>query len=100
MLWRGVLRVFLADSLLQALSNGACCQPLAKSSGEIRDVLALPRQQEVCSAGEEGSTIRTFIAQLIKLPGSCGQKAVLAMFLLDATLGMCSPKTPTDLCTL
>lgn len=63
------------------------------------------RQQEVCGAGEEGRTIGNIIAQLIKLTGSCGQKAALPTFLLNAAVslgsgGTSSPKTPSASCTL
>ena len=83
--------------------------PQAKFSHKIHHTLALARstrrQREVCGVGEEGSTIENIIAQLIKLTGSCGQKAVLPMFLLHTAVslgsgGVCSPKTPTTLCTL
>lgn len=55
------------------------------------------RQWEVSGAREDGRTIRNIITQLIKLTGSCRQKAVLPVLLFDTTaeLGshrMCPPE--------
>lgn len=109
-LWRGVSSASLAGALLRASSSGAlsACDslPQTKFSHKIHHTLALARsmrrQQEVCGAGEEGRTIGNIIAQLIKLTGSCGQKAALPTFLLDAAVslgsgGTSSPKTPSAL---
>lgn len=96
----------LAKGTEQWSTLSACDSPSqTKFSHKIDHTSALARsvrwQQEVCGAGEEGRTIGNIVAQLIKLTGSCRQKAALPMFLRDTAVslgssGMGSPKAPTS----
>lgn len=70
-------------------SSGASCQPVIhKTPHRLAFSRSAGWHWEVSGAREDGRTLRTITAQLIKSAGSCMQKALLPVLLCDATAGL------------